>query len=84
MYSRTTTGSKETLRILLAIAASKGWTIKSDDIKNAYLQGEEIDRLVYMEPLAELKRPDKLWNLKNLVYGMNDTGRKWYFKVEKV
>ena len=54
------TGSKDALRILLAIAASKGWTIKSDNIKNAYLQGEEIDRLVYMESPAELRRPDKL------------------------
>ena len=54
------TGSKKTLRMLLAIAATKGWTIKSEDIKNAYLQGEEIDRLVYMEPPAKLKRPNKL------------------------
>ena len=37
-----------------------------------------------MEPPAELKRPNKLWKLKKSVYGMNDAGRKWYFKVEKV
>ena len=58
------TGSKETLRMLLAIAASKDWTIKRKDIKNAYLQGEEIDRLIYMEPPPELKKPDKLRKLK--------------------
>ena len=56
VQSDSPTGSKETLPILLYIAASKGWTIKSDDIKNAYLQGEDINRLVYMEPPAELKR----------------------------
>ena len=32
--------------MLLAIAASKDWTIKSNDINNAYLQGKEINRLV--------------------------------------
>ena len=40
---------------------------------DTYLQGKEIDRLVYMEPPAELKKPDKLWKLKKSVYGMNDT-----------
>ena len=53
------TGSKETLKILFAIAASNDWTIK-----NAYLQGEEIDRLIYMEPPPELKKPGKLRKLK--------------------
>ena len=52
------TVSKETLWTLLAIAAFKDWTIKTIDIKNAYLQGEEIDRLVYMEPQPKLKKPD--------------------------
>ena len=37
-----------------------------------------------VETPAELKRPDKLWKLKKWVYGMNDVGRKQYFKVEKV
>ena len=78
------TGSKETLHMLLAIAATKDWTIKSGDIKNAYLQGEEIDRLVHMEPPAELRRPGMVWRLLKAVYGMNDAGRKWYLKVEKV
>ena len=31
------TGNKETLRLLLSIAATKGWKIKSGDVKNAYL-----------------------------------------------
>ena len=72
--------------MMLAIGANKGWIIRSDNIKNTYLQG--IDRLVYsctvyMEPPDELKRPSKLWKLKKSVYGMNDAGRKWYLKVEK-
>ena len=41
------------------LIASKDWIIKSHDIKNAYLQAEEIIRLVYMEPPPELKKVDK-------------------------
>ena len=78
------TGSKETLHMLMTIAASKGWLIKSDDVKNAYLQGEQIDREVYMEPPVEARRPGMVWLLRKAVYGMNDAGRRWYFKVEKV
>ena len=77
------TASKETLHMLLAIAATKGWTIKSGDIKNAYLQGEHLDRDIYMEPPPEQKKCGKIWKLKKAVYGMNDAGRKWYFKVEE-
>ena len=75
------TACKETL---LAIAASKDLTIKSNNIKNAYPQGEEIERPMYMEPPPELKKPDKLLEVKKSLCGMNNAGRKWYFKVAKV
>ena len=50
------TGNKETLCLLLSIAATKGWKIKSGDVKNAYLQGELLNRDVFMEPPPEAKK----------------------------
>ena len=38
------TVSKSTMRILMSVAVSKGWTVKSTDIKSAFLQGKEIQR----------------------------------------
>ena len=70
------TGGRETLHILLALAASKGWTIKSGDVKNAYLQGTPLERDVYMEPPMEGSTSGKIWKLKKAVYGMNDAGRR--------
>ena len=78
------TGSKETLHMLLTVAATWGWKIKSGDVKSAYLQGERLDREVYMVPPLERRRPGFVWRLVKAVYGMNDSGRKWYFKVEEV
>ena len=69
--------------MLLAVAATKEWKIKSGDVKNAYLQGEMIDREVYMEPPLEMKKNGVIWKLKKSVYGMNDVGRRWFFKVEE-
>ena len=50
------TENKETLCLLLSIAATKGWKIKSGDIKNAYLQGELLDRDGFLEPPPEAKK----------------------------
>ena len=78
------TGSKETLHMLLTVAATKGWRIKSGDVKSAYLQGERLDREVFMVPPLERRKPGMVWQLMKAVYGMYDSGRKWYFKVEEV
>ena len=75
------TGNRETLRLLIALAASQGWEIKTVDFSNAYLQGEKLKREVYMEPPPEAKKPGKIWRLLKSVYGMNDAGRQWFFRV---
>ena len=77
------TGNKETLHLLLSIAATKGWKIKSRDVKNAYLQGELLNRDVFMEPPQEAKKDRIIWKLRKSVYGMNDAGRRWFLKVEE-
>ena len=75
------TGSRETLHILLTAAASKGWEIKSGDVKNAYLQGEVIDRKLFMDPPPERKKDGVIWKLNKSVYGLNYAGRKWFKKI---
>ena len=77
------TGSKETLHMLLALAATNDWTVKSGDVKNAYLQGAKLDREVYMEAPAEAQKEGMVWKLNKAVYGMYDAGRRWFFKVEE-
>ena len=39
-----------------AIAASKEWPLEVIDVKSAFLQGDELDRELYMEPSAEEKK----------------------------
>ena len=36
-----------------------------------------------MEPPLEEKKDNKIWRLKKAVYGMNDAGRRWYYKIEE-
>ena len=74
---------RETLKVVLAIAASKDWKINSIDIKAAFLQGKSIDREIFLRPPKEADCTGKLWLLKKVVYGLPDASRIWYLTVFK-
>ncbi|CAB4041176.1 Hypothetical predicted protein, partial [Paramuricea clavata] len=44
------TCANESLRIVIAIIAQMGWTINSIDIKTAFLQGNCLDRDIFIRP----------------------------------
>ena len=77
------TVSKESLKLLLTIAANEGWTLTNLDATNAFLQGKQIDRDLFAEPPAEAKKPGLLWKIVKPAYGLYDAGRNWYLEVEK-
>ena len=60
------TCKKENIRIIIAIAATNKWKIKSLDIKSAFLQGREISRELYVKPPVEFAS-GQLWKLKKSV-----------------
>ena len=66
---------KENIRVLIAIAATNRWRVKSLDIKSAFLQGKKIDREVYVKPPKEFQN-GKLWKLQKALYGLNDAARE--------
>ena len=76
------TCSKESLRMMLSVLASKKWSLQSIDIKSAYLQGNDITRDIYLKPPKEAKTK-MLWKLERTPYGLVDAGRQWYIKVQK-
>ena len=61
-------GSKEGLRLILGIIASKGWVMNSIDIKSAFLQGKELDRSIFVVPPKEAQLNNEVWQLKKAVY----------------
>ena len=73
---------KESLRLLFTITASKKWTVKSIDISSAFLQGQQIERTVYLIPPREHKKKNVLWKLKKCVYGLSDAAKMWYETVK--
>ena len=76
------TCSREAIRILIAIASSNNWKCNTVDVKSAYLQGNEIQRKLYLKPPPEFNNGN-LWKLKKTVYGLCDAAREWYMRVKK-
>ena len=77
------TCGKEAFRVVLAIAASKGWRCHSLDVKSAFLQGKALEREVYLRPPPEAKAEGYVWHLRKCVYGLNDASRYWYMRVRQ-
>ena len=78
------TCSKENIRLMLAIAVSNTWTVKSLDIKAAFLQGKQIERELFVMPPKEVRKEGYIWKLKEVVNGLRDTSRSWYLRVIEV
>ena len=57
------TCTKESVRLLLAMASIRSWECHTVDVKAAYLQGDGIKRDVYLKPPKEYFN-GKLWKLK--------------------
>ena len=76
------TCSREAIRILITIASSMKWKCHSIDIKSAYLQGNTIQRNIFLKPPKEYD-DGKLWKLKKTVYGLCDAARAWYMRVKE-
>ena len=76
------TAAKTSLRLATAYISSMGYKVKSFDISAAFLQGEEIERQVYLRPPPEANC-DGLWSLNKTVYGLGDASRKFYLKARK-
>ncbi len=74
---------KCSLRLLLTLAAAHGWKISTTDIRSAFLQGNDLERIVHVKPPKEANTPNKLWLLKKCLYGLKDASKAWYCKVEK-
>ena len=75
------TASKESIRIIFALIASNKWIPRIMDVKRAFLQGNPLQRNVYLKPPKEANT-DKLWRLNKAVYGLNEASRKWYNRIK--
>ena len=74
----------ETVRLLLALAASEGWPVHHMDVKSAFLNGE-LRENVYVAQLPGFLvagKEHKVLRLIKALYGLRQAPRAWYAKLD--
>jgi Reverse transcriptase (RNA-dependent DNA polymerase) len=70
-----------TLRVLLSVAARRGWKVHQIDIKTAFLNGP-VDTDVYMmQPPGFVDGTNFVCQLKQCLYGLKQAPRQWYLTL---
>ncbi|GAU31303.1 hypothetical protein TSUD_315120 [Trifolium subterraneum] len=73
----------ETIRTVLALAASKGWCVYQLDVKSAFLHGDLEEDIYVEQPLGyQQGNKNKVYELRKALYGLRQAPRAWYSKIE--
>lgn len=75
----------ETVRMVLALAANKGWEVHHIDVKTEFLNGK-IKEVVYVcqpEGFVQEGKENMVYRLVKALYGLSQAPRAWYAKLSK-
>lgn len=74
----------DTVRMILALAAQRGWTVFQLDVKSAFLHGELIEDVYVEQPRGyEMKnQEEKVYKLSKALYGLKQAPRAWFSRIE--
>ncbi|CAI7915833.1 unnamed protein product [Closterium sp. NIES-54] len=76
-------GKGTTLRVMLGMAANRGWRIKQMDITTAFLNGIILEELYMLQPEGLDDGSGRVCRLKKAIYGLKQAPRVWYHKLEE-
>jgi histone deacetylase 1/2 len=74
-----------TIRLVLSIGVSRGWTIRQLDVQNAFLHGV-LEEDVYMKQppgYEDRKHPHYVCKLDKALYGLKQAPRAWYARLSE-
>jgi histone deacetylase 1/2 len=72
-----------TIRLVLSIAVSQGWTLRQLDVQNAFLHGV-LEEDVYMRQppgFEDARFPRHVCKLDKALYGLKQSPRAWYSRL---
>lgn len=76
----------ETIRFIIALAASNGWEIHHLDVKTAFLHGELKEDVYVKQPEGFVIKDseEKVYKLHKALYGLKQAPRAWKTKLNKI
>ena len=74
----------ETIRLVVALAAQRGWSIYQLDVKFAFLHGELNEEIFIEQPCGYVQKGNeqKVYKLKKALYGLKQAPHAWYSRIE--
>jgi histone deacetylase 1/2 len=72
-----------TIRLILSIVVSKGWSLRQLDVQNFFLHGV-LEEEVYMKQppgYEDKSRPNFVCKLDKAIYGLKQAPRAWYARL---
>jgi hypothetical protein len=74
----------DTIRILLAFAAYKGFKLYQIDVKSTFLNGVIQEEVYVRQPpgFENPKYPDRVYKLSKALYGLKQVTQAWYARLK--
>jgi histone deacetylase 1/2 len=72
-----------TIRLILSVAESKGWSLRQLDVKNAFLHGVLQEEVYMHQPpgYIDSKHPGYVCKLDKAIYGLKQAPRAWHARL---
>ncbi|PRQ16261.1 putative RNA-directed DNA polymerase [Rosa chinensis] len=72
-----------TIRTVLSIAVSRGWSLRQLDVKNAFLHGVLTEDVYMVQPpgFVDQSRPSHVCKLNKALYGLKQAPRAWFQRM---
>jgi hypothetical protein len=76
---------KDSLRIIMALAAHYDLELHQIDVKMAFLNGDVLENVYMAQPkgFAVKEKEHMGCNLRKSIYGLKQTSRQWYLKFDE-
>ena len=76
----------ETIRLIIGLAALRGWKIHHLDVKTAFLHGDLKEEVYVSQPQGFIVKgqEDKVYKLKKALYGLRQAPRAWNVKLNQI
>ncbi|RVW71213.1 Retrovirus-related Pol polyprotein from transposon RE2 [Vitis vinifera] len=74
-----------TVRLVLNLAVSQGWSLRQLDVNNAFLQGTLTEDVFMSQPPSFIDRdhPHHVCKLRKAIYGLKQAPRAWYHELRQ-
>src|SRR5713101_1599000 len=72
----------DSIRLALAIAASRQWEVHHMDVKCVFLNGDLTEEIYMQQPQGFSTNPSLVCRLRKSLYGLKQAPRAWYAKID--